>query len=102
MIFELREYTAAAGRRDDLLARFREHTLSLFDAHGMTIEGIWLDTSGEEDVIYLLSFESKAAQKKAWAMFVSDPRWRRAKELSEATGPIVSSIRARTLGSFHE
>ena len=38
-VFELRTYTAAEGKHDDLLARFRDHTLRIFEKHGMTNVG---------------------------------------------------------------
>src|SRR6218665_787698 len=35
-MFELRTYTASPDKLNDLLARFRNHTLKLFKKHGMT------------------------------------------------------------------
>ena len=35
-VFELRTYTTEAGRLANLNARFRDHTLKLFEKHGMT------------------------------------------------------------------
>src|SRR4051812_21541299 len=35
-VFELRTYTAAEGKLGALDARFRDHTLKLFEKHGMT------------------------------------------------------------------
>src|ERR1039457_1672092 len=35
-VFELRTYTASPGNLDNLLARFGDHTLKLFEKHGMT------------------------------------------------------------------
>jgi len=40
-VFELRTYTAAAGRLGALNARFRDHTLKLFARHGITNVGYW-------------------------------------------------------------
>ncbi len=39
--FELRTYYAAPGKYEDLLARFRNHTLGLFEKHGMANLGYW-------------------------------------------------------------
>src|SRR5438477_8182366 len=33
--FEMRTYYANPGKLDDLLARFRDHTVKLFEKHGM-------------------------------------------------------------------
>ena len=37
--YELRTYTAAPGKLNELLARFRDHTRRLFEKHGMTNVG---------------------------------------------------------------
>ena len=39
--FEMRTYHAADGKFDDMLARFRNHTLKLFEKHGITNVGYW-------------------------------------------------------------
>src|SRR4030095_2877663 len=41
-LFELRTYKAASGKLEDLLARFRNHTVKLFAKHGMTQLGYWV------------------------------------------------------------
>jgi hypothetical protein len=40
-VFELRTYTAKPGKIDELHARFRDHTLKLFEKHHMTVIGFW-------------------------------------------------------------
>ena len=40
--FEMRTYYAAPGKLDDLLARFRNHTMKLFEKHGMSNIGYWV------------------------------------------------------------
>ena len=44
-VFELRVYTAAEGKLEELLARFRDHTIAIFDRHGMKSVAYW-KTSG--------------------------------------------------------
>ncbi len=39
--FEMRTYHAAPGKLDDLNARFRDHTVKMFEKHGMTNVGYW-------------------------------------------------------------
>src|SRR5262245_29293024 len=41
-VFELRTYTASKGNLESLNARFRDHTLKLFEKHGMTNVGYWV------------------------------------------------------------
>src|SRR6266478_3988022 len=40
-VFELRIYTAAPGKLESLHRRFREHTLRLFEKHGIKSVGYW-------------------------------------------------------------
>ena len=40
-VFELRIYTAPEGKLDNLRARFRDHTMRVFERHGMTNIGYW-------------------------------------------------------------
>ena len=41
-VFELRTYTAPDGKLSDLHKRFRDHTLRIFEKHGMTNIGYWM------------------------------------------------------------
>ena len=43
-VFELRTYTATPGKIDALHARFRDHTLKLFEKHHTTVVGFWRPT----------------------------------------------------------
>jgi hypothetical protein len=92
-VFELRTYTAAPGKLDALNARFRNHTNRLFEKHGMTIIGFWMPTQqkeGQEKLIYILAYPSKAAAEKNWKAFREDPEWNKAKTESEKDGPLLA------------
>lgn len=97
MIHELREYVAAPGRSAALHARFADHTLPLFDRHGLTVTHFWTDAEDDGRVFYLLTFPDRDAQSRAWAAFQADPDWRSAKEQSESDGPIVAQMHSTTL-----
>ena len=61
-VFELRTYTASPGKLSDLEARFRNHTVGLFEKHGMTNVGYWVPTDeplSENTLIYVLEHESR-------------------------------------------
>ena len=66
MIYELRTYTAAPGKMDALMARFRDHTLKFFEKHGMTNVGYWVladaKEGDEQKIIYLLEFPTSRRQ----------------------------------------
>jgi hypothetical protein len=94
--FELRTYVASPGKLDALLSRFRDHTTTLFEKHGMENLGYWvaLDSDGEptETLIYVLAHVSRDAAKDSWAAFYVDPDWVAAKDASEVDGPLTTSV----------
>ena len=99
MIYELRIYTVHPGRMAALQARFRDHTCALFEQHGMTNVGYWVNTIGgrSDELWYILGYESLAARESAWASFRADPEWQRVAAESEADGAIVHHIENRIL-----
>src|SRR5688572_33310913 len=50
--FEMRIYTAAPGKMDALHKRFRDHTLKLFEKHGIKNVGYWTGTGKNEGKLY--------------------------------------------------
>src|SRR5258705_7627305 len=94
-VFELRTYTAKPGKIDELHARFRDHTLKLFERHHMTVIGFWKPTDAEQakqKLVYLLEFVSQEAAVKSWKDFQADPQWKAVKETSEKDGPLVEKV----------
>jgi len=89
--FELRTYYAAAGKLDALQARFRDHTMKIFEKHGMENIGYWLPlTNTENKLIYLLAFPSREAREKSWKEFLADPAWQEVAKATEKDGRLVS------------
>ena len=86
-VFELRTYTASPGNLENLLARFRDHTLTLFAKHGMTSFGYWTPTEKKngagEKLIYLLAHKSPEAAAASFKAFRADPDWIAARKASE-------------------
>jgi hypothetical protein len=86
-VFELRTYTATPGKLDNLNARFRDHTLKLFEKHGMTNIGYWTPQKGEKDadvtLIYILAHKSPETAKASFDEFRKDPDWVAARKASE-------------------
>ena len=92
-VYELRTYTAAPGKIEALHARFRDHTLKLFEKHGMKVEGFWKpldEKAADEKLVYLLSFPSKEAADKSWKEFQADPDWQKVREESEKDGKLLA------------
>ena len=93
--FEMRTYTANEGKLDALQARFRDHTVRLFEKHGMTNVGYWVPSEGDrskDTLIYILAFPDKEARNKAFKEFSADPEWQKAAKESEANGKLVKKI----------
>ena len=47
-LFELRIYVTNEGKLPNLLARFRDHTVKLFEKHGIENIGYWVPIEKEE------------------------------------------------------
>src|SRR6516165_38273 len=78
-LFEMRIYYAAPGKLDALHARFRDHTLKLFEKHGMTNIGYWVPIDNPDNkLIYVLAFPDREAREKAFKSFGADPDWQKA------------------------
>ncbi|MSR31866.1 MAG: NIPSNAP family protein [Gemmataceae bacterium] len=91
-VFEMRTYYANPGKIEALHARFRDHTLKLFEKHGITNVGYWKPTDAakaEEVLVYILAYPSKEAADKSWKGFREDPAWHAARDASEKAGKLV-------------
>jgi hypothetical protein len=74
--FELRTYTLQGGSIADALhGRFRDHTIALFQKHGMTVIGFWQPVARPDQLVYILAYRDAAARDSAWAAFSADPAW---------------------------
>ncbi len=96
-VFELRTYTASPGKLSDLEARFRNHTVGLFEKHGMTNVGYWVPTDeplSENTLIYVLEHESRDAAQASWDAFRADPEWLEARAESERNGRLAAKVEA--------
>src|SRR3954466_6029721 len=92
-VYELRTYTTLPGRLPALNKRFAEHTLKLFEKHGMRNEMYFIPTERavgqkaepvENTLIYLVSPDSREAADKSWKAFGADADWKAAQKASEA------------------
>jgi hypothetical protein len=97
-VFEMRTYYAAPGKLENLQARFRNHTLALFEKHGMTNIGYWVpvdEKTGQPSgntLVYILAFPSLEARQKSWDSFRNDPAWNTVRTESEKNGKILDKI----------
>ena len=96
-VYELRMYTVYPGKLSDVLARFRFHTLTLFERHGMKNIAYWtvIDPIGNQpSLVYILAHASRAAADVSWKAFEADPDWQKIRDASEANGQLVSNIQS--------
>ena len=94
MIHELRIYHCCPGRLPALLKRFEIITLKIWERHGIRQAGFWTVAVGpsNQDLYYLLEWESLAERETKWNAFASDPEWHAKRAESEKDGPIVASL----------
>ena len=94
-VYELRIYHTYEGKLDDLLTRFREHTMKLFEKHGMKNIAYWLPTDDPlkgKTLVYVISHASRDAATANWKAFGEDPEWQSVRDKSEANGKIVEKV----------
>lgn len=93
-VYELRTYYAAEGKLENLLLRFRDHTLGLFEKHGMVNIAYWTPVENESNIlIYLLGHKDRESRDISFEAFRSDPEWITAKEASQVNGVLVDSLK---------
>ena len=95
MVYELRIYHAVPEKLENLVARFRDHTMKLFADHGIKSVAYW--TALDEPVksstfFYILEHPSREAAAANWKVFQDDPEWKRVKAKSEENGKLVEKI----------
>lgn len=94
-IYEIRTYTSAPGKLDELHARFRDHTSRLFAKHSMRVIGYWVPVDKElskTTLMYILEHASAEAAQSSWRAFGQDPEWQTIAETTNANGAILINI----------
>jgi hypothetical protein len=94
-VYELRTYTAPEGKLANLHARFRDHTMRIFDTHGMKSIAYFSPQDAplsQNTLIYILEHPSRDEAKKHWAEFQADPEWQKVSAESQKDGRIVTKV----------
>jgi len=99
MVHELRIYRCVPGRLPALLKRFETITLGLWERHGIRQAGFWTTMIGDsnQDLHYLLDWESLAEREKKWGAFMADPEWIARRAETEKDGAIVANVHSQIL-----
>jgi hypothetical protein len=104
-IFELRTYHCPdPNKHAALLRRFHDHTMKLFEKHGMHNLVYWVPDERPESqqrLVYLLAHKSQDAAKESFASFRSDPEWLKAKQESEErAGGSLTNLEGGVVSEF--
>ena len=94
-VYELRVYHTYEGKLDDLLRRFRDHTMRLFEKHSIHNVAYWTPVDEPlkgRTLFYILAHPSREAAVANWDAFRSDPEWQAARDKSEANGKLVEKV----------
>jgi hypothetical protein len=94
-VYELRVYHAAPGKLADLLIRFREHTIKLFDRHGIKSVAYWTpveEPQKSNTLFYILQHPSREEATANWKSFQDDPEWKSVRDKSELNGKLVEKV----------
>ena len=96
-VFELRTYTAPDGKLENLHSRFRNHTMRLFQKHGMTSVVYFRPQDAplsQNTLVYLMAYPSREAATASWDAFRNDPEWKKVASETQANGPIVANVQS--------
>lgn len=92
-LYELRTYVTPEGKLPALDARFRQHTMKLFEKHGMTnlpyFHPADAAAGAGNTLIYFVTHRDRDAAKAAWSGFGADPEWNRVRTESERDGRLT-------------
>jgi len=94
-VFELRIYTAAPGKMEKLHKRFRDHTLKMFEKHGIKSVGYWTETeqSKPERLYYLVAYPDRESREKMLIKGIAaDPEFLKVVAESEKDGKLTTGI----------
>lgn len=95
LVYELRIYHCYEGKLPDLMKRFRDHTMKIFEKHGMKNLAYWApmdEPQKANTLIYILAHPSREAAAANWKAFGADPEWQAVQKASEANGKIVEKV----------
>ena len=87
------------GRLPALVSRFQNHTLRIWEKHGIRQAGFWTTLIGEsnQQLTYMLAWDSMAEREKRWGAFLADPEWVAVVAKKEKDGQLVENISSQLL-----
>jgi hypothetical protein len=92
MLYELRTYTTTDGGLPKLHQRFKDHTMKLFEKHGMKNVIYFTPADKPNTLVYLLAHKDKETRDASFEAFRNDPAWITARDASEKDGKFVEKV----------
>tara|TARA_R110002124_G_scaffold49863_1_gene145699 strand:- start:769 stop:1518 length:750 start_codon:yes stop_codon:yes gene_type:complete len=91
--FEIRKYYGNEGKLPDLIKRFEDHTLALFEKSGMENIAYFLPVDNTDNSLtYILGYPDEKSRDVMWGKFMNDPEWKKVFEESRVDGALVKSV----------
>lgn len=91
--FEIRKYYANEDKLPDLIKRFEDHTMTLFEKAGMENIAYFLPVENTDNSLtYILGYPDEKSRDIMWGKFVNDPDWKKVFEASRENGALVKSV----------
>tara|TARA_B110000438_G_scaffold54542_1_gene54617 strand:- start:409 stop:2562 length:2154 start_codon:yes stop_codon:yes gene_type:complete len=91
--FELRTDVVNPGKLPMLNARFRKHTTSLFNQHGIQNVSYWTpfdQPDSKDTLIYLVHHANRKQADLNWEAFGQDPEWKKVARESQIQGKLLA------------
>lgn len=91
-VFEMRIYRTNKGKLKNLDARFRDHTIRIFNRHGMQSVAYWHPTDepdSKDTLIYILRHKNRDAANASWKSFRADEEWQKVAKESQKDGKFL-------------
>ena len=94
-VFEMRTYVVPEASLGALNTRFRDHTMRLFQKHGISNVAYFTpmdEATSKTTLVYLIAHPSREKAAENWAAFGKDPEWQAAAKASGVPRPQIESV----------
>jgi hypothetical protein len=85
--FELRQYRAQPGRRDDLVRWMEDVVIPFQSSKGMVIVGSWVGETEDDLYVWMRRFESEEQRKAQYDAVYKSAEW--TEQISKNTGDFL-------------
>jgi len=87
------------GKMNDLLKRFRDHALAMFEKYDIKPVAFFTPVIAQSNnqLIFILEFRDLAHREASFNAFMADAEWQKILAESNANGQILSSIENKIL-----